>query len=258
MRGCVDLSLLARSVDSRWKGRYSNPIGLANLVATYEFLALGKGKITRSNWEAQLSFNQQECECHLGALLCMITNSRLDAANDGHSGYTIYSRLVKMAGAMVDPPGESCYSFEMNRGTLCDPSGRTWHPTNPAYDPGPPPPPRPPKEKKKKTGGGAEKAPVTGQQPKQPQQLRGQNQQHVEGLNNRLGEIVPGFGPGQPSGRQRPSWDRTEAGGRHGRGYKGPGPFRQQYGRGRGRGGGSKIGTFDKCVHGALRTLKRL
>lgn len=61
--GCIDLSLLARSVDSRWKGRYTNPIGLANLVATYEFLALGKGKITRSNWEAQLSFNQQECEC---------------------------------------------------------------------------------------------------------------------------------------------------------------------------------------------------
>jgi hypothetical protein len=62
MKGCVDLSLLARSVDPRWKGKYTNPIGLANLVATYEFLALGKGKITRSNWEAPLSFNQQECE----------------------------------------------------------------------------------------------------------------------------------------------------------------------------------------------------
>lgn len=63
MKSCVDLSLLARSVDSRWKGKYTSPIGLANLVATYEFLALGKGKITRSNWEAQLSFGQQECEC---------------------------------------------------------------------------------------------------------------------------------------------------------------------------------------------------
>lgn len=62
MKGCIDLSLLARSVDSRWKGKYTNPIGLANLVATYEFLALGKGKITRSNWEAELSFSQQECE----------------------------------------------------------------------------------------------------------------------------------------------------------------------------------------------------
>lgn len=62
VKSCVDLSLLARSVDSKWKGKYTNPIGLANLVATYEFLALGKGKITRSNWEAQLSFNQQECE----------------------------------------------------------------------------------------------------------------------------------------------------------------------------------------------------
>lgn len=62
MKKCIDLSLLARSVDPRWKGKYTNPIGLANLVATYEFLALGKGKITRSNWEAPLSYNQQECE----------------------------------------------------------------------------------------------------------------------------------------------------------------------------------------------------
>lgn len=181
------------------------------------------------------------------------TNLRLDAANDGHSGYTIYSRLIKMAGAMVNPPGESCYSFDMNRGTLCNPSGRAWHPVNPDYDPGPPPPPRPPKEKKKdrKTGGDAEKAPVI------TQQLRGHNQQqqHVEGLtlSDRLGEIVP-----EPSGRQRLIWDRTEAGGRYGREYKGPGPVRQQYGRGRGYGGGNKIGTFDKCVHGVLRTLKRL
>lgn len=189
------------------------------------------------------------------------TNLRLDAANDGHSGYTIYSRLVKMAGEMVNPPGESCYSFGIHRGILCNPTGSAWHPVNPDYDPGPPPPPRPPKEKKKKEKTGeAENGPAISQQPKQAQQLRGHNQQqqHVEGLNSRLGEIAPGPSTGQASGRQRPIWDRTEAGGRHGRGYKGPGPVRQQHGRGRGRGGGNKIGTFDKCVHGVLRTLKRL
>lgn len=74
MKNCIDLSLLARSVDSRWKGKYTNPIGLANLVATYEFLALGKGKISRSNWEAQLSFNQQECEWFPAAALRTLTN----------------------------------------------------------------------------------------------------------------------------------------------------------------------------------------
>ena len=62
VRNCVDLGLLARTVDNaRWKGKYSEPIGLARLCETYNDLTLTKGKITRSNWEAVLSPQQQEC-----------------------------------------------------------------------------------------------------------------------------------------------------------------------------------------------------
>jgi hypothetical protein len=65
VRNCVDLSLLARCVDNaRWKGRYVEPIGLGRLVETYEKLSLPKGKIQRSNWEAQLSTVQQDCMSH--------------------------------------------------------------------------------------------------------------------------------------------------------------------------------------------------
>ena len=62
MKNCVDLALLARSVDPQWKGNFINPLGLARLVAVYENLALGKGKVSRSNWEANLNEKQKECE----------------------------------------------------------------------------------------------------------------------------------------------------------------------------------------------------
>ncbi|KII93373.1 hypothetical protein PLICRDRAFT_78604, partial [Plicaturopsis crispa FD-325 SS-3] len=88
MRNCVDLSMLARCVDNaRWKGRYHNPIGLARLVSTYEELSLPKGKVQRSNWEAVLTPLQQEY-----------------AANDAHSGYAIYARLVSMLPALPRIP----------------------------------------------------------------------------------------------------------------------------------------------------------
>ncbi|CAK5264871.1 unnamed protein product [Mycena citricolor] len=69
IRGCVDLSYLARTVDNaRWKGSYSQPIGLARLIATYEDRLLVKGKITRSNWERnQLSVEQQEYAANGGS-----------------------------------------------------------------------------------------------------------------------------------------------------------------------------------------------
>ena len=186
--------------------------------------------------------------------------SRVDAANDGHSGYTIYSRLVEMAGTMVNPPRETYYTFDVSRGTLCDRFGRTWHPINPDYDPGPPPPPKPPKEKKdQKTEGGIEKPPVV---TKQPQQPRGHHYHHQhEGLSHKphwLSDAVPGSSSEQADRRQRHPGDRTETSGGRGRGYTGPGPIRQSRGRGRGRGGGNRIGTFDKCVHRVLRTLRRL
>jgi len=129
VRNCVDLSLLARCVDNaRWKGRYTDPIGLSRLVETYEELSLPKGRIQRSNWEAHLSEIQQEY-----------------AANDAHSGFIIYCKFAEMAQAMAVAPKSIYYSFNAVDGLLCEPSGTPWAPVNPDYDPGPPPPPKPPK-----------------------------------------------------------------------------------------------------------------
>ncbi|KAI0932660.1 hypothetical protein AcW1_000281 [Taiwanofungus camphoratus] len=129
-RSCVDLSLLARSVDNpRWKGKYSLPIGLMRLCEAYEELTLSKGKVQRSNWEAVLSEQQQEY-----------------AANDCHSALTLYNRLSSMALAMIPAPLVEYYTFNYISGRLCNPTtGSYWNPHNPQYDPGPPPPPRPPK-----------------------------------------------------------------------------------------------------------------
>ncbi|KAJ6627270.1 ribonuclease H-like domain-containing protein [Mycena sp. CBHHK59/15] len=120
IRNCVDLSLLAKSVDNRrWKGKYREPIGLARLIATYEDRLLPKGKITRSNWENFLDSEQQEYS---------------------HAGYTLYMRLSTMIPTMPKVPHATCYSFDVIRGRACEPSGMTWSPFNPDYDPGPPPP----------------------------------------------------------------------------------------------------------------------
>lgn len=130
-RSCVDLALLARSVDNaKWKGYYTNPIGLARLVQTYEYLAMEKGKITRSNWERILNPKQQEY-----------------AGNDAHAGFVLYTRLEDMKNNMAIVPGNECYMFDCFMGILCHPSGARWAPQNPDYDPGPPPPPRVKKEK---------------------------------------------------------------------------------------------------------------
>ncbi|EKM83455.1 hypothetical protein AGABI1DRAFT_32248 [Agaricus bisporus var. burnettii JB137-S8] len=129
VRNCVDLSLLARTVDNaEWKGRYNDPLGLARMTAAYKDRKLVKGKITRSNWENLLTEPQQEY-----------------AANDAHAGYVIYMRLMSMMPSLVTQPHARCYSFDSVRGRLCDLSGSTWQPSNPNYDPGPPPPPREPK-----------------------------------------------------------------------------------------------------------------
>ena len=62
VRNCLDLSLLARCVDNaRWKGKYTQPIGLAHLLEVYEKLSLPKGKIQRSNWAIELNDLQQNC-----------------------------------------------------------------------------------------------------------------------------------------------------------------------------------------------------
>ncbi|KAJ7770790.1 ribonuclease H-like domain-containing protein [Mycena maculata] len=137
IRNCVDLSLLARSVDNtRWKGRYRDPIGLARLIAAYEDRLLSKGKITRSNWENHL--DPEQLEYHSLGISSMLTCS------DGHAGYTLYMKLSSMLHSIPKIPSPTCYTFDAVRGRLCEPSGMTWTPFNPDYDPGPPPPPRPP------------------------------------------------------------------------------------------------------------------
>ncbi|TBU34885.1 ribonuclease H-like protein [Dichomitus squalens] len=146
-RNCVDLSLLARTVDNaRWKGKYANPIGLSRLCETYEDLTLNKGKIQTSNWERPLDLRQQEY-----------------AANDCHAGLVLYKRLAEMATAMSPVPHRVWYSFDTISGMLYQPSsGVIWHPFNPYYDPGPPPPPRLPKAVDAENGHDPSQRPVRG------------------------------------------------------------------------------------------------
>ncbi|PPQ90406.1 hypothetical protein CVT25_014924 [Psilocybe cyanescens] len=121
---CVDLSLLARTVDNaRWKGKYNNPLGLARLIESYEFRLLPKGKTTRSNWEAILDDRQLEY-----------------ASNDAHAGYILYKKLEGMIPLLQDPPESVWYSFNLVSGRLLNSDGFSWHAHNPNYDPGPPPP----------------------------------------------------------------------------------------------------------------------
>jgi hypothetical protein len=131
VRNCVELSLLARTVDNaRWKGKYTAPLGLARLLETYESATLAKGKVQRSNWELTLSEQQQEY-----------------AASDAHAGYVIYSHLYDMAQAMNPVPLPAYYSFSIINGSLLDNLGISpWQAQNPFYDPGPPPPPKEPKD----------------------------------------------------------------------------------------------------------------
>ena len=63
VEGCVDLSLLTRTMDNpNWGGSYTTQIGLAELVAYYAGRELQKGLVRLSNWEAKpLSLEQEEC-----------------------------------------------------------------------------------------------------------------------------------------------------------------------------------------------------
>jgi len=80
MRNCVDLSLLARTVDNpKWAGRYNSPIGLARLIACYEYKLLAKGKVSRSDWAAVLSSKQQECETITHLLSIILISYQMQA-----------------------------------------------------------------------------------------------------------------------------------------------------------------------------------
>lgn len=121
-RNCVDLSLLARSVDNeQWKGKYSIPLGLARLVEAYQDRLLLKERISRSDWESVLNSAQREY-----------------ASNDAHAGYVIYNTLLMKAQLMTTIPKPVYYTFDAVRGRLCEPSGMYWCAFNPEYDPGPP------------------------------------------------------------------------------------------------------------------------
>jgi len=121
VRNCVDLALLARSVDTRWKGPYGGAIGLSRLAETYLGRKLAKGRARTSNWEAELSTQQQEY-----------------AANDCHSSVAIYRTLIQRA-LVLDRVEKEWFTFDAIKGVLRDVEGRPWFPFNPDYDPGPPP-----------------------------------------------------------------------------------------------------------------------
>lgn len=155
--GCAELSFLARSADNaRWKGPYHTLIGLARLTEAYLGGVLDKGKITRSNWGAKLTVNQQNCKAQGVRRNCEDTEIIIDAANDAHAGYSLYVLLKAMVSINVDP---GCYTFNVVRGSLyniASANGRLltteeavwgraaselspWRAFDRAYDPGPPP-----------------------------------------------------------------------------------------------------------------------
>ncbi|KAI0286746.1 ribonuclease H-like domain-containing protein [Russula aff. rugulosa BPL654] len=122
VRNCVDLALLARSVDERWKGPYRGGIGLSRLAEIYLGRYLPKGDTQRSNWEMELSTRQQEY-----------------AANDSHSALVIYQALMLQAPNLTPRAQPECFTFDAIGGVLRDDQGRPWFPFNPHYDPGTPP-----------------------------------------------------------------------------------------------------------------------
>ncbi|KAI0005439.1 ribonuclease H-like domain-containing protein [Russula compacta] len=119
VRNCVDLALLARTVDTRWKGPYKGGIGLSRLAEVYLKRILPKGDIQRSDWEMELSTQQQEY-----------------AANDSQSGLAIYGVLDQRALNLTPAPEAEWYSFDAIKGVLRDDEGRPWFPFNPRYDGG--------------------------------------------------------------------------------------------------------------------------
>ncbi|KAF8499133.1 ribonuclease H-like protein [Russula emetica] len=122
VRNCVDLALLARSVDKRWKGPYRGGIGLSRLAEVYLGRYLPKGDTQRSNWEMDLSTRQQEY-----------------AANDSHSALAIYQVLIQLASNLTPRAEPECFTFDAIDGVLRDNQGRPWFPFNPHYDSGTPP-----------------------------------------------------------------------------------------------------------------------
>ncbi|KAJ3855849.1 ribonuclease H-like domain-containing protein, partial [Lentinula lateritia] len=134
LNSCVDLSLFFYASETflgphfhrLFRGSYLTSIGLARLAETYEGIVLTKGKITRSNWDLELSPVQ-------------ITYAALDA----YAGSVVYTHLIRLF-SLLEPtrrPKREFYAFDCIRGTLYNSRGLiVWNPSNPEYDPGPMPP----------------------------------------------------------------------------------------------------------------------
>jgi hypothetical protein len=87
--------------------------------------------------------------------MCLNADSSLslDAANDCHSGLTIYNVLSPLVETINPKPLPAYYSFDVFQGYPYQPTASLqpamlWQPHNPFYDPGPLPPPKPPKPPK--------------------------------------------------------------------------------------------------------------
>ncbi|KZS95636.1 ribonuclease H-like protein, partial [Sistotremastrum niveocremeum HHB9708] len=84
VKSCIDLSALAKLVDSTWSSQSNiRVIGLARLAQEYLSLQLVKDKTSRSNWEKVLTQRQIEY-----------------AANDAAVAVAIYSKLDLLLNAL--------------------------------------------------------------------------------------------------------------------------------------------------------------
>lgn len=73
VHSCIELSFFAKCIDrQRWKGGFNQMIGLSRLVQTYLLNSLPKGGVQVSNWELNLSRQQQKCKSALFSI-CVLS-----------------------------------------------------------------------------------------------------------------------------------------------------------------------------------------
>ncbi|KAF5384674.1 hypothetical protein D9757_006205 [Collybiopsis confluens] len=86
-----------------FRGHYNGSIGLARLAEIFAGVTLAKGRITRSNWDVELTPQQ-------------LTYAALDA----YAGFVIYDRLLQLFDLLESStrPRRRFYAFDCIRGTL--------------------------------------------------------------------------------------------------------------------------------------------
>ncbi|KAL1720689.1 hypothetical protein EV715DRAFT_196627 [Schizophyllum commune] len=147
----VDLSLLARSVDSnRWKkGSYEDLLTLRELIAAYDEHAFPK--------------NSDGFPKNLDWRLPLTPELTLFAANSAHGRWHVYTKLAALLGKMAKKPLPAYYTYDVSSGALCHHGTSTpWVPSNPDYKRGAPP------GKGKGKGGQQKKLPSKGVQQRPP------------------------------------------------------------------------------------------